>query len=204
MLQSDNVEDRIRILELLPGKAEDTIHTKLAVAPLSAGTKYEALSYVWGNPAYPLPIHVDGKVLKVTQNLRTALRHLRSPTESRTLWIDAICINQNDKEEKGHQVGLMGKIYRGSSNTVIWVGPSTPGTPEAFHNVEILFRAAKDGGGDPTQNIKWNPADAHIAKGVLTPESAPQWNHEVLTLLRRPWFTRGWVRKYLSRHHSFE
>ena len=88
---------------------------------LTSGTKYEALSYVWGVPSFTQPISLDGTTFNVTTNLEEALRYLRLPTEERILWIDAICINQSDIDERGEQVGYMGEIYRGCTVDLLWL-----------------------------------------------------------------------------------
>jgi len=39
-----------------------------------------------------------------------------------TLWIDAICINQGDPEEKNQQLNIMVDIYAEAEETLIWMG----------------------------------------------------------------------------------
>jgi hypothetical protein len=60
--------------------------------------------------------------MDIACNLLDALRRLRSTSKSRLLWIDAICINQRNLDERAEQVPLMGKIYSGASKVVVWVG----------------------------------------------------------------------------------
>jgi hypothetical protein len=67
-------------------------------------------------------IIVDGHWFYVTLNLFHALQHFRSKDEERTLWADAICIQQTNPPEKGRQVQLMGKIYENSLRTLVWLG----------------------------------------------------------------------------------
>lgn len=69
---------------------------------------------------------VDGHPFEVTVNPALALRSLREPRQSRVLWIDAICINQKDTDEKNIQIPLMGDIYKTASQVVVWLGASTP------------------------------------------------------------------------------
>ncbi|PVH78533.1 hypothetical protein DL98DRAFT_357436, partial [Cadophora sp. DSE1049] len=83
---------------------------------------YEALSYAWGEPVLNHEIEFPEGNLPITQHLYSALQKLRPQHQSRRLWVDAICINQNDKTEKGHQVALMADIYRGASGVVAWLG----------------------------------------------------------------------------------
>ena len=82
---------------------------------------YEALSYVWGDGSEKTPIQINGSTLEVGTNLRLALFNLREPNKPRTLWIDAICINQDDISERNQQVTIMGDIYSRARRTVVWL-----------------------------------------------------------------------------------
>lgn len=64
--------------------------------------EYEALSYVWGPTSPAERMVLDGKEINITPNLASALRQLRWPSSKRLLWVDALCINQGDLEEKAH------------------------------------------------------------------------------------------------------
>jgi hypothetical protein len=83
---------------------------------------YEALSYVWGDRAGLREINCNGVSIKVTKNLFDALVAIRMPTTARSLWVDAICINQEDVEERNHQITLMASIYRQTARVLIWLG----------------------------------------------------------------------------------
>ncbi|KAE9372888.1 HET-domain-containing protein [Stipitochalara longipes BDJ] len=98
---------------------------------------YAALSYCWGEPANLKAIVVNNRVIHVTQNLEAALQALRKMAKFQKqyrLWVDAICINQQDLQEKSHQVRLVGEIYRRSWNVVVWIGPE-----EDFSNEGVDF-----------------------------------------------------------------
>jgi hypothetical protein len=113
-----------RLVHLAPGKHDDPIICFLEPFHTRDPPPYVALSYVWGDPKITAPISVDGHVLQVTTNLEAALRHLRRHKKSRTLWIDAIAINQSDVEERSQQVTLMADIYRNAKSVTIWLGPA--------------------------------------------------------------------------------
>jgi hypothetical protein len=87
---------------------------------------YEALSYAWGTKLASRFILVDGKRLSVTENLFSALHHLRRNYRHRLLWVDAICIDQSNLKEQSQQVRIMDKIYQNAANVIVWLGPSTP------------------------------------------------------------------------------
>lgn len=84
--------------------------------------KYTALSYVWGDPLETTPILVNGVKTNITLNLEAALRHVRQPSCAATLWVDALCINQEDVAEKNHQVEIMREIYSGAELVIAWLG----------------------------------------------------------------------------------
>jgi len=86
------LRDKIRILDVLPGKEEDDIECDIRVAALGDGVQYEALSYIWGDRVDRKIVRVAGHEIEVTDNLYSALRYLRSSTSKRALWIDQLCI----------------------------------------------------------------------------------------------------------------
>jgi hypothetical protein len=114
--------DKIRILDLLPGKEDDRIECEIREVSLSDGIEYEALSYVWGDKRNGRWIRIAGRQFEVTDNLYDALRRLRISNSKRALWVDQLCIIQSDNEEKTHQVNLMRLIYKSCSQCLIWLG----------------------------------------------------------------------------------
>ena len=97
----------IRLLHLGSGCGSTPLEAHLASYQVG-DYSYDALSYVWGDPDLTEVLLVDDQGFKVSKNLHTILLHLRYPDKIRTLWIDAICINQADVIEKGQQVAFMG------------------------------------------------------------------------------------------------
>jgi hypothetical protein len=121
----------MRVLKLAPGKPEDDIKCTLQTISLESSLcRYEALSYVWGNPDDTVDITCNGQRLAITVSLDSALRHFRDPKEPRTLWADAVCINQTDDTEKGHQVKRMDKVYENARKVLAWVGEDPEGIAE--------------------------------------------------------------------------
>lgn len=120
----------IRLVTLLPA---DSKHSPLAVTLREASLdtaggarSYEALSYLWGAREGSLPLSCNGERLLITPNCDSALRRLRHEDVPRTLWVDAICIDQTKTGEgykdRGVQVPLMGEIYSKASRTLCWLG----------------------------------------------------------------------------------
>ncbi|ETS74980.1 hypothetical protein PFICI_13464 [Pestalotiopsis fici W106-1] len=124
---------QVRLITLLP--ASDTLGDKVFVilrtVSLDDEPTYEALSYVWGDEKDTREISVDGKTANVTKNLEAALRRLRGPSP-RVLWVDALCINQKDTNEKNHQVPFMSQLYTKCQHTIICLGEEGNNRIEAF------------------------------------------------------------------------
>jgi hypothetical protein len=127
----DRSKRDVRILCLQP-KTTGNISANLQVVSLASTIRtYACLSYVWGSPTKTAAILIEGEELQVTPNLFSFLHHIQDATKVIVLWVDAICINQDDLEEKSHQVGMMGDIYSGCSYVHIWLGaPPEMNAPE--------------------------------------------------------------------------
>lgn len=83
---------------------------------------YVALSYAWGKPSTRETILIDGRPMLIQKNLYRALQYFRSGSADRYVWADAVCINQEDDEEKGWQVATMGRIFREALRVRVWLG----------------------------------------------------------------------------------
>ncbi|KAI4211009.1 MAG: hypothetical protein LQ351_006129 [Letrouitia transgressa] len=99
---------------------------------------YEALSYTWGNKADKRVIFVNDDPTPITRNLDIALRYIRNSSESRILWIDALCIDQSNLEEKAQQVEMMKDIYRDASQVLVWLGESDKDIRQAMQRIKKL------------------------------------------------------------------
>lgn len=114
----------IRLLRLMPHE-DDTapIECQLFNYSLKQSSKgahlYEALSYVWGGLDKTLPISIGEHNFDVTGNLHVALSHLRDRSIERIIWVDAICINQKDLQERSHQVQFMASIYAKANRVIV-------------------------------------------------------------------------------------
>lgn len=104
--------NEIRVVDILPGSGTQTIALDCRVISLNDGSSYEALSYVWGDARAIRTLEISGYDIRITQTLYIALESLRSPTVKRTLWVDQMCIDQSNDEEKSHQVSLIRRIYK--------------------------------------------------------------------------------------------
>lgn len=136
-------ERQIRLLHLSNGNFNDLIHINLTVEDFAFGVQYEALSYTWANDAgdsrksYSVYYGEGWEVIRVTENCANALRRLRYRNKTRTLWVDAICINQEDVDERSHQVEMMADIFACAERVIVYLGENEPGS---FHD-EPLYRS---------------------------------------------------------------
>ncbi|RYP17456.1 hypothetical protein DL765_004502 [Monosporascus sp. GIB2] len=100
---------------------------------------YEALSYQWGEESESPPtVEINGILKAITPNLHSALRHIRKQLEERTLWVDAICINQVDDDEKNIQVQGMAAIYQQAERVLVWLGDPSPDSDLAISTLKQL------------------------------------------------------------------
>ncbi|MCJ1438860.1 hypothetical protein MMC27_008250 [Xylographa pallens] len=143
----------VRLVELLPAACQEeplrcrirheslSRHVSDATPEPGPETRFEALSYAWGNAALFDKIFLDDIYIDIGQNLSIAMRCLRLANRSRVLWIDAICINQIDTDEKNAQVTLMYMIYSQAKDVVIFLNEPIP-LPKHW-NVKRAFTIAR-------------------------------------------------------------
>jgi len=182
---------------------------------------YTALSYVWGLPKFPCTISckaapsgertrptrnparrsVEKKrartVLPITQNLFDALVSLRSRRDRKTLWIDAICIDQQSSSEKATQIPLMKFIYRDAEEVIIWLGKRMPQTSSALALVRrAAFQKREECGASlPSfHDIQDENTDKLQLNRVRVPAKKPIISWEpLLHFLKNRWFSRIWT-----------
>lgn len=103
---------------------------------------YDALSYEWGDLRGPAHrIILNGQSFRVRENLFQALLCLRSIGVVEPIWVDAICINQEDIHERNHQVRIMNSIYRRARRVRVWIGHDTRGISDAFQLIQSIMTA---------------------------------------------------------------
>jgi hypothetical protein len=165
----------IRLLRLEPGQGSEPLkgelyRTKLVDAR-GASPQYEALSYVWGEGTFSQEIHTPGGIISLTPSLAMALRRVRTrhPDRAQQIWADAICINQQNRMERGHQVKLMGQIYSAAQRVLVWLGP------DPRLEAKRIFGLSAD------------PKQTSTLEGVRDLREA------LKILVRCKWFSRLWV-----------
>jgi hypothetical protein len=196
-------KSQIRLLSIQRGSDTEDLRCDLEVVSLDDNPAYCTLSYTWGEPIKranqalwtlsglyqvlrelyrrlfqpPAMILVNNQPFKITDNLRSALVQLQSEEHTLPIWVDQICINQDDREEKASQVGLMTAIYDQSQRTYIWLGPSADDSDAAMDFIRSVH----------ANNTLLRPRDPDRDNNVPVPWPALQ------ALFARSWWERIWV-----------
>lgn len=177
----------IRVLELEPGASYDELKCSFKLVQLGHDEDvfpYEAVSYCWG-PETPLTrVYIGKSYTMARPNLVSALTHLRYPDRSRSLWVDALCINQENVDEKAVQVGQMARIYASATRVVSWLGPAAHDAEDAFALIQsIASKADKIDQLVVANGIYWQAAlDMTLEDFQI-----------ILRFLCDPYFERLWV-----------
>lgn len=132
----------------------------------------------------------------ITTNLQSALVHLRSPERPRSLWVDAVCIDQLSAEEKEVQVARMGKVYRLATRVIAWLGPEKDDSTRAINTLIWIGNQVQ------ADFSLWlvKPSEGHIIHPSFRDADAPvpleaEDTRAIYWLLSRTWFERLWVRQ---------
>ncbi|KAK3058475.1 hypothetical protein LTR09_000039 [Extremus antarcticus] len=171
----DHTEGHIRVFELQPGKWDDDLRGELRVVDLTKKPTYEALSYTWGTPPKHERQGTNSSARhSINGNLYCALRRLRQQRTVRTLWVDALCIDQENNREKSQQVAMMGRIYSCASAVLIWLGEYPNGRDKDSHSTRLPH---------------WNRFTKLNSRGEKYAEAL----NETLRLAHPKWQDRAWV-----------
>ncbi|QGI61125.1 hypothetical protein CEK27_005096 [Fusarium fujikuroi] len=129
----------IRVLDVHKSDPADSdrLTGTLRTVDLRALPKFTALSYVWGQGSYH-KIACNGCDINITQSCYEALTSLRESCQSLTVWVDAICINQEDTGEKEQQIMLMGRIYTLAEIVYVWLGVGNTKTDQAAEYIGAI------------------------------------------------------------------
>ncbi|KAF4853646.1 Heterokaryon incompatibility protein 6, OR allele [Colletotrichum siamense] len=207
------LEKEIRLIEVDPLHKIDThspVRCRLKHASLYTNPNYIALSYAWGDPTATRAIILDGRNVEVTENLESALRHVASSFGNEeepgpTLWVDAICIDQQNESERTQQVAQMGAIFSTATRTMIWLGPADEHSDLA---IETLHTLGRRGVRLHDHVPSWTnfpfsdtPSTRRVIRtqkmldGILTSLSRGGSTKlaAISSLFGRPWFRRVWV-----------
>ena len=214
--------EEIRILELLPAASlDDPVRTRISKARILSQPSFSALSYAWGDGRHTTQIALGVYSLTITVSLDAALRALREVDESVFLWIDQVCINQSDAEEKTRQIPLMDKIYSFSDQTIGWLGRETTDSDRAMDYLQDVGSRAYLLGLSDLDEVELKALileDADLNSGILIMDPtisqlrrsvqrliATQVDLQELPalegiaqLLMLPYFERGWIQQEIA------
>ncbi|KAL7623165.1 hypothetical protein AAE478_006846 [Parahypoxylon ruwenzoriense] len=193
----------IRLLRLLPARSDGLLACHIHTVELDGAQtpSYDALSYTWGpttqdeikngmNDERHRIIACNNRWLLVTENLFNCLKQLEKNRHyQRDLWIDAICMNQDDNDECGQQVGIMAEIYRSAQRVIIWLGTADRFTRAAWELINSLGQLSM---GDLSSIIPLASDNKHNAE-LLGHSNSPEHWRALALLFGRTWFTRAWV-----------
>ncbi|KFA69869.1 hypothetical protein S40285_08985 [Stachybotrys chlorohalonatus IBT 40285] len=216
----DQQSRTFRLIRLLPTQQEscnDAIRIELVHVDLDSDVDYDALSYAWNLPEgvtepdrlLIVETEASSRRLAIFRPLEEALRHLQ-PTQSRLLFADQICIDQNNTSEKNHQVGLMKDIYAQCHRGTVWLGPGTPASDTYFSYANDImsegtlgrimgpnvgqFLDVFDAVMDPLCEVTASVGkDRDDVLNMLSRYGSQYPLHGLLDVLDRLWFNRLWI-----------
>ena len=172
-------EKDIRILKLAPRESCTDPAGELLRVNLSDKPEYSALSYVWGTELDHTPFKCNKSWIEVTKNLKEALKHLQYDTEPRYVWIDALCIDQDNLTEKNEQVVLMKEIYACATDVIVWLGSDNENiASEIFTEIDFALSQIK------------RAISCNLVRAIT--KLHPAWD-KIVILFKSEWFTRTWT-----------
>lgn len=185
-------EGDMRLFVLFPGEYDDPLRGCICHIPFDSAGPYRALSYVWG------PDHQSERnlvtpngVLKIKATLGAAFQRIRQKKKELVLWVDAICINQEDTKEKAQQILLLPRIFQGATCTLAVLATDD----RSYQAVGILLQIAAlklyglDFSRWPEQLIR--PSATWVNSGM--PDLDSDFWRDVSYMFQRPWFRRAWI-----------
>ncbi|KAL8648166.1 MAG: hypothetical protein Q9210_005147 [Variospora velana] len=189
-----------------------TVKCELLQEYLFHAPKYEALSYTWGSTIQDCQVEIrfipfasgnpdkrpvaNTETVYVTKHLHAALLELQQPAVPRLVWIDQLCIDQANLQERNEQVSIMADIYRRAERTVVWLGETTMLDDDR----RAIVNATERMNFRPIEREWSEPRDQDIIKDLIgfkaegeSSELGRRRRQVLADALNRPWFTRAWV-----------
>lgn len=226
-------EPHIRLVKIHRDSTQSSlVHCHFVAYPLAACPPYTALSYTWNcsssssasslssssssaddnnsssnntttKEAPTQTILLQSTRYTIGQNLYAFLRRVRRDSHDRLYWIDALCINQNDNDERSHQVRLMRDIYSSAARVIVWLGEATSDNYATIHLLEAAYRGdcsssggfGRNGSSTSLSNSNSNGSPASSPKIGSSPEislSATDKQH-IASLYEHEYWSRVWI-----------
>lgn len=182
-------ERDIRLVRVLPGSSP-AIRCQFVSTSLEACPPYVALSYTWGSPERNETIQLQNRACPVGQNLFAFLCRVSRDANDSLFWIDALCIDQANVQERNHQVRLMRDIYAGAARVVVWLGEASPQSYTTIHLIEAAYRDLMSrGGGAASSSSSPPPPGSSSPRSSM---SAADRDH-IAALFRHEYWSRVWI-----------
>ncbi|KAF2464828.1 uncharacterized protein BDR25DRAFT_346406 [Lindgomyces ingoldianus] len=154
---------------------------------LESAPPFYSLSYVWGKKTFSTGITFGSDWLLVLTSLAPFLHMIcqhKDFSDKDWWWIDSICMNLDNVEERATQVKIMGDIYRRASRAIIWLGKEREEESDCLGAVEFLKQIADLKSALETSEV--------LREQIRDKKFAVQWD-AVGKLLSRSWWTRVWT-----------
>ncbi|KAG6361118.1 hypothetical protein INS49_009342 [Diaporthe citri] len=163
----------MRLLKIQPGEADDPIRGELVIVSTNSQENYDAVSYTWadqtGDATRCFRAFIGIGYVSITRSCQEVLQRIRRRLCTKYVWIDSLCVDQDNLQERGHQVQLMPRIDTRAKKTYVYFGPTTS-------KDESILEALATG----TVEHGWDA------------DEAPFWV-ALNKFLRRPYFFRVWI-----------
>ena len=186
----DDPSHQIRLVSIVSRPNRKRLYLELEVASIDeVNGQYEAVSYMWGAQAPERHVILNGKTLILRDNIWRCLKHLRDCdlTKSR-LWIDTLCIDQSNEDEKSQQVAKMGHIFKNASRVLIWLGSTSlqtymhhPGSDTLRDSIEAL----------PAESMK--DLDSWIDVLGHSDSKSQSLENQIMSIAYNPYWRRLWI-----------
>jgi hypothetical protein len=177
-----------RLLELQSGHQDAPLFGEVHHIIITRPPPYHALSYVWGPATKSYTLHTSHGPLSITASLYSALQRIRKRDEVIHIWVDAVCINQDDDHEKAIQVRMLPKIFQSAEVVLCWIGEERDDSPTA---IQTLLQIRTHELAPKIWPPQLPPIPENWIEG-LPPVQDPVW-WSIQNLFEREWFSRVWV-----------
>ena len=190
-------EREVRLLKLFPGEPSDAIYIELFHESLAScpPVSYEAVSYTWGNPEPTQVVLANGHELDLTINAYNLLNRLRRRDESRILWMDCLCIDQGNSEERAEQVKIMHLVYSQARTVIVWLGLEAEDSTIAMEHILQLKPEPYLEEIQRFRNNRNSLERTYLFDSLQSSEENRRLVASFAALFHREWLGRIWVRQ---------
>lgn len=182
-----NPKTNVRLLTVITDDFDAPLRSVLQEVSLENAPNYLALSYVWGSPTTRESLQINNRTISIQPNVFDALRRFRAALGTFTIWIDAICINQSNLDERSAQVSIMRMIYESAVCVLVYLGENAEGQ-QLQSLFDSLIKSIPVIGSSPDLKLDWK----HFSEYGLPEATSSRWQ-QFVRFLEHPWFSRAWV-----------